>query len=603
MSVPAVGDVVAGKYRVERVLGRGGMGIVVEAVHTSLKQRVAIKLLLPAALEAPGAVTRFLHEAQAAAALRSEHVARVMDVGTLGSGLPYLVMEHLSGTDLQALIEGRGALSVATAIDHLLQACEAVAEAHALGIVHRDLKPSNLFLTVSASGAPLVKVLDFGISRMLDSEEIEAVQPRLTITGVVLGSPCYMSPEQVRSVKNVDARADLWALGVCLYQMLTARLPFEGPTMSALFATIAADAPIGLRARRPELPEELEVIVLQCLEKDVARRVQSVAELAEALEPFGSERSRGAAERVAWILKGSAGRARGGSGDEGHAGATREGETLAFDATEVTPPPRRRMAGDQGDGTANGAAKRTAEGTANGAAKRTTGGASADRDRGAGTVAAEALLQASSARREGSGSTVVSGEAPVDEEHRSLAASMREVQPRSARPWGRFVAGGAVLIGMAGLALWTLGRTPVPAAEGTGVAQHGTSTAGAPSPAGQPEGVRAGSEASTGAFQESAAPEGQLPGAAPSSTTLPAAAGQGDATALPGAAGQDSAAAPSAAAPGAGAASHAPTPRHAAPGGDGTQRATPAAPAPSSRAAPGASASASATSPRLRERR
>lgn len=297
--LPGVGDVIAGKYRIERVLGRGGMGIVVAAVHTSLGQRVAVKFALPAAARRPGASERFLREARAVAALRSEHVARVIDVGTLDTGLPYFVMEHLIGTDLGKLCLECGPLPVHEVVDHVLQACEAVAEAHAHSIVHRDLKPSNLFLAVGPGGGPSMKVLDFGISKNLEaSDEAEG---KLTTTGMMLGSPCYMSPEQVRSAKDVDTRTDLWSLGVILYELLTTRLPFETASLSALFASIVTDPPTPPRAVRFDLPADLEAIILRCLEKSLDRRIQTVAELAEALQRFGTEQSRLSARRIARI--------------------------------------------------------------------------------------------------------------------------------------------------------------------------------------------------------------------------------------------------------------------------------------------------------------
>jgi serine/threonine-protein kinase len=302
--LPREGDVIAGKYRVESVLGKGGMGVVVSARHTSLRQHVAVKFLLPKALQLPGAKERFLREARAAVSIKSEHVARVIDIGELETGAPYMVMEYLRGVDFGQTLKDRGPLPAREAVDYILQACEALAEAHALGIVHRDLKPGNLFLAARADGSPLVKVLDFGLSKATRTEDEETPEQSLTATGIVVGSPHYMSPEQLRSLKQVDTRADVWALGVILYQLLSGRRPFEADSMVATCAKIAADPPIPLRERKPDVPAGLEAIILRCLEKDVTRRIQSVAELARCLAPFGSERAPISVERIVRVIEG-----------------------------------------------------------------------------------------------------------------------------------------------------------------------------------------------------------------------------------------------------------------------------------------------------------
>ena len=293
-----IGDVVGGKLVVEGVLGVGGMGVVLSARHQQLGQKVAIKLLRPAAAKYPEAVSRFLREARAAVNLQSTHVVRVMDVGTLDSGMPYMVMEHLTGSDLSALLEARGPLPVAEAVDYVLQGLEAVAEAHTIGLVHRDLKPANLFVTRMPDGSNLVKVLDFGISKAVQGA---ANDPSLTATTAVLGSPMYMSPEQLRSSKNVDARTDLWAVGVILYELVSGRYPFEDDTVTGVCARIAADPPIPLRTHRADLPPPFDAVVMRCLEKDVSRRVQTVSELAAALRPFASPEGQLAVDRIARI--------------------------------------------------------------------------------------------------------------------------------------------------------------------------------------------------------------------------------------------------------------------------------------------------------------
>ena len=212
VSLPRVeqGDVLAGKYRVDRVLGVGGMGVVVAATHLQLEERVALKFMLPEAYGDPDLAARFTREARAAVKLKSEHVARVLDVGTLDTGAPYIVMEYLDGTDLADELHKKGPLPVHEAAEYVLQACDALAEAHALGIVHRDLKPANLFLTRRGDGSPLVKLLDFGISK---TSAFNDAGVAMTKTAAMMGSALYMSPEQMTSPKDVDARADVWALG------------------------------------------------------------------------------------------------------------------------------------------------------------------------------------------------------------------------------------------------------------------------------------------------------------------------------------------------------------------------------------------------------
>ena len=288
------GDILAGKYRVERVLGAGGMGVVVQATHLELDERVALKFLLPDAVESVEASARFVREARAAVKIKSEHVARVVDVGRLENGAPYMVMEFLEGSDLNALIE-RGPLPIEDAIDYVIQACDAMAEAHAVGIVHRDLKPSNLFLTRRTDGSGLVKVLDFGISKVNVPDSSAA---GLTHTSAFMGSPYYMSPEQMRSARNVDHRSDVWSLGVILYELLAGTPPFVAPTLPDLLAAIMTEAPAPLRAKRPEVPPELEQVIVRALVKQREGRFQSVGELAAALVPLAPRRSRHLVERI-----------------------------------------------------------------------------------------------------------------------------------------------------------------------------------------------------------------------------------------------------------------------------------------------------------------
>jgi eukaryotic-like serine/threonine-protein kinase len=288
--VPTIGEVIAAKYRVDRILGSGGMGVVVAVTHLQLNERYALKCLLPGSASDPETVARFIREARAAVRIKSEHIAHVSDVGTLASGAPYILMEHLTGRDLSDVVKDQGPLPTHEAIEYVLQACAGIAEAHALGIIHRDLKPSNLFLTQRLDGAPLIKVLDFGIAKTMEERGPES-PPALTQTASAFGSPAYMSPEQLRSTKKVDVRTDVWSLGVILYELLTGELPFTEETTSGLLAAIAADEPNKLRDIRPDVSEAIEAIVLACLQKDVRRRLQSVSELATALEPFRSDTS------------------------------------------------------------------------------------------------------------------------------------------------------------------------------------------------------------------------------------------------------------------------------------------------------------------------
>jgi serine/threonine protein kinase len=294
------GETIAGKYRIERVLGRGGMGIVVAAEHLQLRQRVAIKLLLPDAGGGAETMARFAREAQAAARVHSEHVARVIDVATLEDGSPYIVMEFLEGQDLGQLLASRGPLPLEEAVGYLLQACEGVAEAHAVGIIHRDLKPSNLFVCQRGGGRTIVKVLDFGISKAQPLGP--GADPGLTRTRTTMGSPLYMSPEQISSAKNVDVRADIWSLGVTLFELLAGRTPFDGESITELVAAVLQTEPASLSDLRPGLPRALTPVIARALEKDRERRYPNVAKLAEAIAPFGAKHAAMSVERIEYAL-------------------------------------------------------------------------------------------------------------------------------------------------------------------------------------------------------------------------------------------------------------------------------------------------------------
>ncbi|MBA2543144.1 MAG: serine/threonine protein kinase, partial [Deltaproteobacteria bacterium] len=272
------GSALAGRYNVGETLGRGGMGLVVKATHIQLGTPVAIKLLRGEALEDPAMVERFLREARSAARLRGEHVCRVTDFGTTKDGVPFMVMEYLEGEDLATMLDHGGAFDAQRTALYLLQACIAVAEAHSLGIIHRDLKPGNLMLTRGPDGREIIKLLDFGIAK--STAHMDA---SLTATSKAMGSPAYMSPEQLRAHSTIDPRSDVWSLGVTMFELLTEKRPFEGDTPYELALTISNDPAAAL----PDtVPAEVAKIVTRCLEKDRERRYKDVAELAAALAPL-----------------------------------------------------------------------------------------------------------------------------------------------------------------------------------------------------------------------------------------------------------------------------------------------------------------------------
>jgi serine/threonine-protein kinase len=273
------GEVLAGKYRVERVLGQGGMGVVVAARHLELDERVAIKFLVGE--PPPAAVERFAREARAAAKVKSEHVCRVFDVGKLETGEPYLVMEHLEGEDLGEKIDREGPQTLVDSAGWVIEACDALAEAHALGIVHRDLKPPNVFLAKRADGSRCAKVLDFGISKLPSIGS-------MTKSAVMMGSPFYMSPEQIESSRDVDARADIWSLGVMLYELLAGSPPFCADSMVQLAVMVRETAYEPVTRRVPSLPSKIDEILARCLAKSPADRYPGVAGLVADLAQFAS---------------------------------------------------------------------------------------------------------------------------------------------------------------------------------------------------------------------------------------------------------------------------------------------------------------------------
>jgi serine/threonine-protein kinase len=283
---PPSGELLAGKYRVESLIGEGGIGTVLAAHHELLDLPVAVKILSPEFVRSPATVGRFLGEARAAAQLKSEHVARVTDAGTLETGQPYVVMELLRGEDLEHRADRLGTLPAKEVVDAVLQALEAMSQAHAVGIVHRDLKPANLFLTQLPDGRELLKVLDFGIAKLIDSGGAPDA-PSLT-GGHALGSPSYMAPEQIRNGSQMDHRVDIWAFGAILYDLLTGQLPFPGDTFDAISSNVLVGSAPPLRTHRSDLSEGLEAAVARCLDREPAKRFADVHELARALAPHGS---------------------------------------------------------------------------------------------------------------------------------------------------------------------------------------------------------------------------------------------------------------------------------------------------------------------------
>ena len=272
------GRVLDGRYRVERLLGRGGMGAVYEGRHAIVGKRVAIKMLHAEFAANEEVLKRFYREAQAAAAIGHKNIIDVMDVGVTPTGEPYLVMEYLEGEDLESMLARTGPLSVEAACAILEPALLALGAAHAKGIVHRDLKPANIFLCQVEGGRPTVKLIDFGISKMSGG----AGTTKLTQTGSLLGTPSYMSPEQARGGLDVDHRTDIYAMGVILYQMLTGELPFKGDNYNTLLISVLTESPRSLRELNPAIPADVDALVLKELDKDPAARSQSAAEMLAA---------------------------------------------------------------------------------------------------------------------------------------------------------------------------------------------------------------------------------------------------------------------------------------------------------------------------------
>jgi eukaryotic-like serine/threonine-protein kinase len=297
------GEVVGGKYRIEGTLGVGAMGIVYAAHHLQLDERVALKVLRGELTAYPDAIKRFGREARAAAKIKNEHVTRVFDVGELADGTPYIVMESLDGEDLAQSLAARGTLPLEEAIAFVLQACEALIEAHVLGIVHRDLKPSNLFCSRRPDGTLAIKVLDFGISKIAELATPVSDIGKTSGSQAPVGSPFYMSPEQMQSSHDVDHRADIWALGVILFELLSGQVPFDGESLPEVCIKVATRAPRSLRALRSDIPEEVQATILKCLEKEPRDRFENLAEFAGSLFPFAGKTARGSIERIVQVAR------------------------------------------------------------------------------------------------------------------------------------------------------------------------------------------------------------------------------------------------------------------------------------------------------------
>ncbi|HEX4352855.1 MAG TPA: serine/threonine-protein kinase, partial [Polyangiales bacterium] len=293
------GEDIVGKYKIVRLIGTGGVGFVVSARHVGFDEVVALKFLRPEFATHREAVSRFTIEARASFKVRSEHVARVLDVDTLPDGTPFIAMELLEGTDLRSLLDRCRMLSIEPAIDYVLQTCEALAAAHALHVIHRDIKPENLFLTGEIDH---IKVLDFGISKVALTGSIR--QTNQALTRIAVGTPPYMSPEQVRASSDLDARSDIWSLGCVLYELLTGTAPFDRLSMMQSCAAVLEEDPVPMRDLRPAIAQELSDVVMRCLQKDPAARYQDVAELADAIAPFGSGQRAAYPDRCRAFLSG-----------------------------------------------------------------------------------------------------------------------------------------------------------------------------------------------------------------------------------------------------------------------------------------------------------
>ncbi len=333
-----IGGVVADKYRIEALLGEGGMGFVFAALHLQLGHRVALKVLQSASISDREVTERFLREGRALARLQGEHIARVSDVGTLTSGEPYMVMEFLEGRDLARELAARGPLPLVEAVEFIAQACEALAEAHVRGIVHRDLKPANLFLAQRLDGEPLIKVLDFGISKVSpDAGDAIDMDNNITVTSSLVGTPKYMSPEQIQDSRAVDSRTDIWGLGTILYELLTKSRPFAAPSLALVCVKVLHEEVPPPSSLRPDIPPGVDEIIARCLKKQPGDRFANVGELVEALAPFGNPSVRASATRITRILAARASGARLGADSSGSLPGVRAPSLISADSSQPVP--------------------------------------------------------------------------------------------------------------------------------------------------------------------------------------------------------------------------------------------------------------------------
>ena len=293
---PAEGDILEGKYRIERKLGEGGMGAVFRAMHLLRKAPVALKFMAPSMAAIPEAVARFMNEAVAASEISSDHVVRIHDV-CRWDDTPYLVMEYLEGHDVEHEIaahrQSGEPIAVGRAVHLVLQILRALQAAHGRGIVHRDLKPANAFLVTQEGEPDFVKLLDFGISKRSEDAGVS-----LTKTNTAMGTPLYMAPEQARSAKDADPRSDLYSVAAILYETLTGRPPLQADTYNMILYKLFQEEPEPLRAGRADAPEALEAVVRKGLAKEPSQRFQTAVEFAAALGPFAEARSAGLLSRI-----------------------------------------------------------------------------------------------------------------------------------------------------------------------------------------------------------------------------------------------------------------------------------------------------------------
>jgi len=299
----APGEVVGGRYRIERIVAEGGMGIIVAAHHLELEEQVAIKFLKEEFASQPEIVGRFAREAKAAARIKCEYTPTVFDVGISQERGPYIVMEYLEGEDLELVLDTSGRLPFTRAAELIMQAGEAIAVAHANGVIHRDIKPANLFLVKGDQSMPVVKVLDFGVSKTALSGNVFGGAISLVKTQSLVGSPVYMSPEQIRGKEDVHYTADVWSLGAVLYELVTGVTAFTGSSITELCASVLESDPPPVTDRAPDIPAGLAETIMRCLEKNPKRRVQSAAELVVALAPYAPKRARMIVDRTIAVSK------------------------------------------------------------------------------------------------------------------------------------------------------------------------------------------------------------------------------------------------------------------------------------------------------------